>query len=110
MDSQKLIGEKIKKAREEANLTQEDLGKKIGFSAMGISYLEKGQRKLKIEDLETIAKVLNISPAYLLESVTGKSITYPNATYGRITEDLTDEQQKEVDDALNKFDSYIDSL
>lgn len=110
IDNQKLIGERIKKARQEARLTQAELGKKTGFSAMGISYLEKGQRMLKIKGLELISKALNLNPSYLLEPLTGEFISYPNTTYGRISEELTEEQKKEVDDALNKFDSYVESL
>ncbi|MBI2195635.1 MAG: helix-turn-helix transcriptional regulator [Candidatus Levybacteria bacterium] len=110
MDNPRLIGERIRKAREVAGLTQDELGKKTGFSAMGISYLEKGQRKLKIEDLETIARALNISPSYLLEPITGKSASYPNTIYGRISEDLTEDQKKEVNEALDKFDTFVDSL
>lgn len=110
MDNPRLIGERIRKAREEAGLTQAELGEKTGFSAMGISYLEKGQRKLKIEDLQTIAKALSISPSYLLEPVTGRPASYPNTIYGRISEDLTDEQKKDVNEALDKFDSFVDSL
>jgi len=110
MDNQRLIGERIRKAREEAGLTQGELGKKIGFSAMGISYLEKGLRKLKVEDLEAIAKALSLSSSYLLEPLTGKPASYPNTIYGRISEELTEEQKKDVNEALDKFDSYIESL
>ena len=78
MTFQTTIGEKIRKAREEAHLTQEELGKKIGVTAMGISYMEKGQRKIKIDDIVKIAEQLDVEKSYLLEPVTGQLPTSNN--------------------------------
>ena len=74
MVDQLKIGDKIKKARGDAGLTQKELGKKIGITAMGISYLEKGLRKIKVDDIVKIAEQLNVEKSYLLEPITGKPI------------------------------------
>lgn len=110
MDNPKIVGERIRKVRDEAGLTQEELGEKTGFSAMGISYFEKGLRKLKLEDLSNIARALDTNVSYFLEPFTGIPASYPSTTYGRISEELSDEQKKEVNESLGKFDAYIDSL
>jgi len=44
--SMDLIGEMIKKARKESNLTQEELGKLIGVQRAQISKLEKGSKNI----------------------------------------------------------------
>ena len=44
--SMDLIGEMIKKARKERNLTQEELGKLIGVQRAQISKLEKGSKNI----------------------------------------------------------------
>lgn len=56
----KLIGSKIKEARESAELSQLYLAEKVGFeSATAISLIEAGNRKVSIKDLEKIAIILH---------------------------------------------------
>ena len=51
-----LLGEMIRIARKERNLTQEELGKLIGVQKVQISKLEKSARNVTVE---TILKVFN---------------------------------------------------
>ncbi|RJQ32231.1 MAG: helix-turn-helix domain-containing protein [Actinobacteria bacterium] len=61
------IGGMIKKAREEEGLSQKQLAGLIGFeSGTAISLIESGKRKVAIEDLELIAKVLHRDIKYFL--------------------------------------------
>ena len=57
-DIKKIIGVKVKKAREEANFSQTKLGKKAGYAAATISQLESGQFRISVDSLEKIAKIL----------------------------------------------------
>lgn len=54
-----MIGLKIKEAREAANLTQQELGDKVGIPKSNISRLEKGKHGKYIETLDKIAVALN---------------------------------------------------
>lgn len=67
MDSYKL-GKKIKLARVELDLTQEDLAKKIGALQKSISRYENGASVPSLPTLEKLAKALKKSTAYFLES------------------------------------------
>ncbi len=107
MDNQKNIGKKIKEAREQVHMTQEQLGQKVGFSAMGISYMEQGLRGIKVEHLEKIADVLNLSLSYFLEPITGSS--YPSAFYGRINDVMSEDEKKEMSIKIGEFDKHIES-
>lgn len=110
MQSTREIGDKIRKAREDAAMTQEDLGKALGMSAMGISYIEKGLRKLKIEDLVKIAQKLKVSEAYLLEPVTGtvsKDLSSGSMHNFRSDFQLDPSEEK---DARNKIDEAFNNL
>lgn len=60
------IGARIKKARVERCLSQYDLGAMLGLTATAINYYEKGKRKIGIEDLHRLAKVLAKPVAYFL--------------------------------------------
>jgi deoxyadenosine/deoxycytidine kinase/DNA-binding XRE family transcriptional regulator len=54
----KVIGTKVRSAREEQGLSQKELGKKIGYSAVTVSQLESGQFRISAESLIQIARVL----------------------------------------------------
>lgn len=112
--SQQLIGRRIKSVREEAGLTQEELGKKIGYSAMGISYFEKGLRKIKTGDIEKIAQALNKSINFFLQPLTGYTSESSNDISGvmfrRGSDEISDEEKMAEKEALKDFDQYVRSM
>ncbi len=110
MNNTDSVGEQIKKVRTAAGLTQAELGKKTGFSAMGISYLENGQRKAKLEDLKVIADALEVPIAFLLEPVAKVSVTYSSMTLRRGSTQLSPEEEKETEESIKKFDELVSSL
>lgn len=102
---QKLIGRRIRAVREEAGLSQSQLGEKIGYSAMGISHLENGDRKIKIEDLQKIADVLSRDMSYLIEPIMKPYL--PSTFYRRGDDDINDEQKKAEHEAMKKLDELL---
>ncbi len=63
----KLIGEKIKSAREATNMSQKDLAEKVGFeSATALSLIETGDRKISIDVLQKIADIFHLDLNYFL--------------------------------------------
>ena len=61
------FSDKIRKARKERGLTQEQLGNMININKSSISRYEKGVQLPELENVKKIAKVLGISHQYLLE-------------------------------------------
>jgi len=62
MSIQKLLGERIKRLRQGADLTQEQLAEKVGIeSASYVSKIEKGGPSPSFELLARIAEVLGVS-------------------------------------------------
>lgn len=58
---------RIKKLREENNITQEELAKKLELSSKGIvSMYEKGDRKPSLEILVKLSEIFNCSIDYIL--------------------------------------------
>lgn len=56
----KVIGLKIKEAREAAGMSQKELADKLGFeSATAISLIESGERRISIDYLEKISGILH---------------------------------------------------
>ncbi len=56
----KSIGERIRKARKQNELTQERVAEMVGVSATYIGFIEQGQRIPSIKTADKLARVLNI--------------------------------------------------
>ena len=67
------IGNKVKLAREEMNLTQEQFADKYGYARTTLAKLEAGIRDFKSTEIITLAKQLNVSSDYLLGLSEGKT-------------------------------------
>ena len=69
------FGTKLKKLRQDSNMTQEELGKKINTSRSNIANYENDKNMPSVDILEKLSKIFNCSIDYLL----GKSdIRNPN--------------------------------
>ncbi len=66
MGSNKKLGKNIKKAREEANLTQEQAAVKAGIHVNYFARVERGEQTPSVEVLEEIAKAVKVRAADLL--------------------------------------------
>lgn len=108
-----LIGSKIKMAREEAGMTQAELGESIGgYSSMAISYFEKGEREVKIDLLAKIADSLSRNIEYFIEPFS-HSDEINNATsayFRRGAYDLSPEERKKENLAVKSFKEHIKKL
>ena len=62
------IGNKIRRIREHRNLSQGELGDKVGLSANRIQKYENSYRTPKKDMLDKIAKALQVNPASLLDN------------------------------------------
>ncbi len=60
------LGEKLRKARKEADLTQEEFAEKMGVSRSAVAKWESDRGMPDVENLKDIASLLNISIDYLL--------------------------------------------
>lgn len=59
------LGEAIKKARQAQNLTQEQLGERVGVQKSQISKLEKGKSVITLPTISKIFQALGVSSASL---------------------------------------------
>lgn len=62
MDIKKLLGKRIQELRKSRKLTQEKLAEIIGIDVVSLSKIETGRNYPTSENLEKIAKVLDILP------------------------------------------------
>lgn len=66
------VGEAIKKARLQQNLTQEQLGEKVGVKKSQISKLESGKCIITLPTMSRVFKALGIATATLDLGIGGK--------------------------------------
>lgn len=60
-------GERIREMRKLINMSQEELGRRVGVQRAAIQKYEKGTvQNIPLQTIEQIAKVLNVSPTYLV--------------------------------------------
>lgn len=68
MDIRKRVGANIRRLREEKGLSQEDLGVDARSGRTYVSELERGKRNATVTVVEKFAKVLGVTPGYLLDA------------------------------------------
>ena len=66
------IGKKIKQLRKERNITQSELGKRMGISQQQIAQYENGRLNPKLETLHRIADALQIPHSMLYNDISPK--------------------------------------
>jgi transcriptional regulator with XRE-family HTH domain len=91
----RVIGDKIREAREEKQITQKELGDYLGYSHMGISHFEKGIREMKISDIQKIAEYFGKDLSYFLST---------GVTMFRVDSNV---QDSSVTESLSAFDRYL---
>ncbi|HIR72907.1 MAG TPA: helix-turn-helix transcriptional regulator [Candidatus Coprenecus pullicola] len=67
-----MVGDAIRKARQEQHLTQEELGERIGVQRAQISRLEKGKSVITLPTMSRVFKALGIDTGVLDLGSAGK--------------------------------------
>lgn len=86
--------ERLKKARQVLNLSQEFVAKEMNMSRTTISAIESGHREVKAEELNHFSKLYGVSVDELLNGHTAKSANVE--MFARSFSDLDDQDQKEI--------------
>lgn len=104
------IGEKIRKYRKTADMSQEELSEKVGISVTHMSHIETGNTKLSLPVLVAIAKTLEVHTDDLLfDTPLGKDMIL--AELNEIIETCSEKELRLIIDmvkALKKsFDKHL---
>lgn len=65
--NEKILGSRIKQARQNCQMSQADLAEKLGYSQRDISQIENGNRLIKITEIGKFAEVLQVSVIYFFD-------------------------------------------
>ncbi|OMD43038.1 helix-turn-helix domain-containing protein [Paenibacillus odorifer] len=103
------LGTKIRTERNRIGLTQGKLSELVGISESYLGHIERGDRKLSVETLISLASVLNVTVDSLLyEEISGKSDIYFNQ-FKHLTKRLAPKQKQIVLDVVKTLTTHLDA-
>ncbi len=97
----KLMGRKIKEAREEKGYTQEQLAEKLNLSVQHVSVIERGVKAPKLETFVHIANELDVNADYLLEDLLSVSAQLTSNELYQKMEDVSEKEKKRILEVVN---------
>lgn len=94
----KIIGERIRKARIENNLTQENLAEKLDVSVAFVSRIECGTTHINLTRLSEVCSILNIDEGLILNGVSTNSKNYLSDEFNELLSSCPKDTQKLIYD------------
>lgn len=64
----RVFGSRLREAREQADVTQEELARRVDLSRTSITNIEKGRQRILLHQVLNLAGALNVDPAQLMPS------------------------------------------
>ena len=90
----KIIGERLKKARLEKKITQEQLAEQIDVSVAFLSRVERGSSHINLKRLTQVCNILGISEGSILNGASEDSSEYLDADFKNILLKASPDKQK----------------
>jgi len=78
------VGNNIRSARKQRGLTQERMAEMCGMSLVHYGRLERGQRRVSLEQIALIAEMLCVRPEVLIEGMTLSSCAIEKESVGSL--------------------------
>ena len=105
--NQSLLGKRIKAARENVGMTQEQLAAAVNYSVDHMSVIERGVKAPKLEKLVDIANALHVGIDALLQDDLDVATLLKSSEISMRIQKLSADDQRKV---LNVLDALISEL
>jgi len=89
-----IIGQRLKKARIDKDMTQENLAEKLDISVAFLSRVERGLSHVNLKRLSQICAILDISEGYILNGAASTSEQYLISEFNELLSNCSPEKQK----------------
>ena len=96
-----IIGSRIRKARLEKNITQEELAEKIDVSVAFISRIERGTSHVNLKRLSQLCNILDIKEGVILNGTNIESTNYLSQEFSDLLLSCSKDTQKLIYDIAN---------
>ena len=93
-----IIGQRLKKARIDKKMTQENLAEKLDVSIAFLSRIERGSSQINLKRLSQICELLDVTEGDILNGVSNKSTKYLDAEFANLLKNCSSEKQKLIYD------------
>ena len=104
-----IIGQRIKKARQNKHLTQEDLAEKLDVSVAFLSRIERGSSHINLKRLNQLCGLLDVSEGYLLNGASSSSENYLDKEFSDLFKNVSPAKQRLIYDIAKTIaDSNLD--
>ena len=87
-----IIGMRLKQARMDKKMTQEDLAETLDLSVAYVSRIERGSTKISLKRLSEICTILEVSEGEILEGTTPDSNSYLNTAFSDLLKNCPPEK------------------
>lgn len=89
-----IIGERIKKARQNKNMTQECLAEKLDMSIAFLSRIECGSSFISLKRLDQVCEILDVSKSLILEGSSTNDKNYLRKEFAELLENCPQDKYK----------------
>ena len=93
-----VIGDRIRRARIDNKLTQENLAEELNVSVAFISRIERGTAHINLKRLSQICTILNIDEGLILNGTSLSSSNYLSAEFSELLNNCSTETQRLIYD------------
>ena len=90
----KIIGERLKKARKNKGLSQQELSYRMNISIAFLSRIERGSSNISLKRLSQICELLDIKEGEILNGTSVNSNEYLNTDFKILLDKCTEKQKK----------------
>ena len=97
----KVVGQRIKEAREAKNLTQEELAALVDLSSTHVSVIERGLKVTKLDTFVAIANALDVSADELLQDELDFGFIAEANALSKKLEELSRADRKRILETMN---------
>ncbi len=98
-----VIGNRIKKARLQKNITQQNFSEKMGVTPAYISKVEKGKNHFNVKRLTQASEILEVPEGYFLDGTSISSRNYLDKDLHNLIKKCSPEHQKMIYEIVEIF-------
>lgn len=91
-----IVGQRLKKARIDKEMTQENLAEQLDVSVAFLSRIERGISHINLKRLSQICSILGVSEGYILNGTSSSSEQYLISEFNDLLSNCSAEKQKLV--------------
>ena len=102
------MGDRIKEARKNRKLTQEQLAERLDVSVEFVGQIERGLKLPSIQVFAKLIEVLNVSADYLLRDSVSTGQLFGENALGRKIENLKPKQRIALEALIDTYIQYLD--